>query len=127
VAAPFGLSRRPWVALPWRRVAGFALAAGACRWRLRASRRSFSGAVLCAGFPSLAAASAFAAGFAGRCGLPVAVRRFRAGVFGVSVPVAVPPALRLSPVPAVLPRPVFVGPSGASWSGPRPWVAGAFA
>lgn len=126
-AAPFGLARRPWLALRWRVVAGFALAAGACRWRLRRSARSFSGAVLCCGFSSLAAASAFAAAHAGRCGLPCAVRRFSGPLWVVSVPVAVPPALRLAPVPAVLPRPVFVGPGGFSWPGALPWVAGSFA
>ena len=94
----------PW----WRRLVGFALAAGACRWRLRRSVRSFSAAVVVVGFSSSAAASAFAGAWSGWVGFPLAVRRFsgRCGpVFGVSVPVAVPPSLRLSPPPA-LPAPV---------------------
>ena len=91
----------PW----WRRLVGSALASGARRWRVRASARSFSGAVVVVGFGSLAAASAFAAAWSGWCGFPVAVRRFAGGVFGVSVPVAVPPSLRLA-APAALPAPV---------------------
>ncbi|MBL8252375.1 MAG: hypothetical protein JNJ76_02080 [Candidatus Competibacter sp.] len=94
----------PW----WRRLVGFALSAGACRWRLRSSRRSFSGAVVVAGFASAASAAAFASAWSSWVGFPVAVRRFagRAGlpVFGVSVPVACPPSLRLvspAPLPAV--------------------------
>ena len=94
----------PW----WRRLVGSALGAGACRWRVRASRRSFSGAVVVAGFGSAASASAFAAAWSSWVGFPLAVRRFRGAagpVFGVSVPVAVSPGLRLA-VPASLPRPV---------------------
>lgn len=91
----------PW----WRRLVGSALAAGACRWRVRASARSFSGAVVVAGFASSAAASAFAAAWSSWVGFPVAVRRFRGAagpVFGVSVPVACPPSLVLA-APAALP------------------------
>ena len=94
----------PW----WRSLVGSALAAGACRWRVRSSRRSFSSAVVVVGFASSARASAFAAAWSGWVGFPLAVRRFagRYGtVFGVSVPVAVPPALRLA-APAVLPAPL---------------------
>lgn len=94
----------PW----WRRLVGSALASGACRWRVRASRRSFSGAVVVVGFGCAAAAAGFAAAWSGWVGFPLAVRRFagRGGpVFGVSVPVAVPPVLRLA-APAVLPRPL---------------------
>ncbi|MEI2774331.1 MAG: hypothetical protein V9G98_27765 [Candidatus Competibacter sp.] len=54
----------PW----WRRLVGFALAAGACRWRLRASARSFSAAVVVVGFSSPAAASAFAGAWSGWVG-----------------------------------------------------------
>lgn len=94
----------PW----WRRLVGSALAAGACRWRLRASARSFSAAVVVVGFSSPARASAFAAAWSGWVGFPLAVRRFagRAGpVWGVSVPVAVSPSLRLA-APGALPAPV---------------------
>ncbi|BBL77540.1 hypothetical protein MishRS11D_46380 (plasmid) [Methylomagnum ishizawai] len=62
------------------------------------------------GFGSSASASAFAASLSGWCGLSLAVRRFRGRsgpVFGVSVPVAVPPGLALAP-PAGLP-------SGRAW------------
>ena len=56
---------------------------------------------------------AFAAAWSGWVGFPLAVRRFAGSpvrrfagpVWGVSVPVAVPLSLRLSP-PAVLPAPV---------------------
>ena len=91
----------PW----WRRLVGSALAAGACRWRVRASGRAFSGAVVVVGFGSAVAASAFAAAWAGWVGFPLAVRRFAGAagpVFGVSVPVAVPPSLRLA-APGALP------------------------
>ena len=94
----------PW----WRRLVGSALAAGALRWRVRRSVRSFSGAVVVVGFVSSAAASAFAAAWSGWVGFPLAVRRFagRCGpVFGVSVPVAVPPGLALV-APSALPRPL---------------------
>jgi len=87
---------RPLVAPWWRSLVGSALSAGACRWRVRLSGRSFSGAVVVVGFRSSSAASAFAAAWAGAVGFPCVVRSFR-GVFGVSVPVAVPPALALLP------------------------------
>jgi hypothetical protein len=90
----------PW----WRRLVGFALAAGACRWRLRRSVRSFAGAVVVAGFSSSAAASAFASAWSGWVGFPLAVRRF-AGAAGPVWGVSVPPSVRLSPPPA-LPAPV---------------------
>ncbi|TVR67149.1 MAG: hypothetical protein EA420_00910 [Candidatus Competibacteraceae bacterium] len=67
--------------------------------------RSFSGAVVVVGFRSASAASAFAAAWSGWVGFPLAVRRFAGPVFGVSVPVAVPPSLRLAP-PPVLPAPL---------------------
>jgi hypothetical protein len=96
----------PW----WRRLVGSALAAGACRWRVRASVRSFSAAVVVAGFGSAAAAAGFAAAWSGWVGFPLAVRRFAGAagpVFGVSVPVAVPPSLRLA-APGSLPVPAWV-------------------
>jgi hypothetical protein len=88
----------PW----WRRLVGSALSSGARRWRVRASVRSFSGAVVVVGFRSALAASVFAAAWSGWVGFPLAVRRFAGPVFGVSVPVAVPPFLRLA-APGVLP------------------------
>lgn len=96
-------------ALPWRRVAGSALAAGCCRWRVRASSRSFSGAVLAVGFPCFGRAAAFASAWSGWVGFPVAVSPRSSGgvrVWSVSVPVAAPV------------RPVVAGPVGAvsrSW------------
>lgn len=97
----------PLAAAPWRRVVGSALFAGARRWRLRRSARSFSGVVVVAGFSSPAAASAFAGSWSGWCGFPVVVRRFAgpAGpLFGVSVPVA--PVRCAAGVPVALPRAV---------------------
>ncbi len=91
----------PW----WRSLVGSALSSGACRWRVRRSVRSFSGAVVVVGFSSASAASVFAGAWSGWVGFPCAVRRFAGAagpVFGVSVPVAVPPSLRLSP-PVSLP------------------------
>jgi hypothetical protein len=84
---------------------GSALAAGACRWRLRASARSFSGVVVVAGFPSAAAAAAFAAAWGFWVGFPLAVRRFVGRVWGVSVPVA--PVRCRAGVPSRLPPAVF--------------------
>ena len=91
----------PW----WRSLVGSALSCGARRWRLRASVRAFSGAVVVVGFRSASAAAVFAAAWSGWVGFPLAVRRFAGPVWGVSVPVAVPLSLRLSP-PAGLPAPV---------------------
>ena len=102
----FGLPlSAPW----WRAVAGHALAFGASRWRLRASARSFSGAVVVVGFADQSAAATFAAAFSGWCGLSLAVRRFGAALWGVSVPVAAPPSARslCLPVPAL--------PASAAW------------
>jgi hypothetical protein len=93
----------------WRVVVGSALAFGACRWRLRASARSFSGAVVVAGFASQASAVRFGAAWGWWCGLSLCVRGFAGGVWAVSVPVSAPPYRSLSlPVPARLPAPVFV-------------------
>jgi hypothetical protein len=83
----------PW----WRSLVGSALSSGAYRWRLQASARAFSGAALVAGFGCPAAAARFAAAWASWCDCSLAVRRFagRAGpVWGVSVPVCVPPGAR---------------------------------
>ena len=87
-----GLGGVPLAAPWWRSLVGFGLRAGACRWRLRASSRSFAGAVVVVGFGSQASAASFASAWSGWCGLALAVRRFAGGVWGVSVPVAVPPA-----------------------------------
>lgn len=100
----------PW----WRRVAGSGLSAGAVRWRVRLSSRSFSGAVVVVGFSCPSAAAVFAGAWSGWCGLSLAVRRFAGSagpVWGVSVPVAVSPALALA-APAALP------------SGRAAWVRG---
>jgi hypothetical protein len=83
-------SSAPWAAPWWRRVAGFALAAGACRWRVRGSARSFSGAVVVAGFASLAGARAFAAAWGGWCGVGCVVRRRVCPRWGVVWAVSVP-------------------------------------
>ncbi len=97
---------RPLSAPWWRVLVGSALSAGAVRWRLRSSRRSFSGAVVVVGFASRPAAEVFAAAWSGWCGVACAVRVFAGGVWGVSVPVAAPlsPAVT-APLP-VLPSPV---------------------
>ena len=91
----------------WRSLVGSALSAGALRWRVRRSARSFSGFVVVAGFGSSAAAAAFASAWAGGCGLPLAVRAFAGGMWGVSVPVAPLQSCRRG-VPPVLPRPQWV-------------------
>lgn len=103
VAPARGFSGLPLSAPWWRAVTGHALAFGASRWRLRASSRAFSGSVVVVGFADPSAAATFAAAFSGWCGLSLAVRRFGAALWGVSVPVAAPPSarsLRL-PVPAL--------------------------
>jgi hypothetical protein len=79
----------PW----WRSLVGSALAAGACRWRVRGSGRSFSGAVVQVGFSSCGAAVAFAGSWAWWCGCSLALRRRVSGgsvVWAVSVPVCWP-------------------------------------
>lgn len=80
-----------------------------------ASGRSFSGAVLVAGFGCPAAAVRFfAAAWGWWCGCSLAVRRFRGRgggpVWGVSVPVCAPPGARslAAPPPSGLPAPVWV-------------------
>jgi hypothetical protein len=107
---PSSPSLRLPLSAPWfRAVVGHALASGASRWRLRRSVRSFSGAVVVVGFADPVAASTFAAAFSGWCGVALAVRRFGAALWGVSVPVAAPPRARsLSlPVPPL--------PASAAW------------
>ena len=94
VAAPArGLGGVPLAAPWWRQAAGSALASGACRWRVRASARAFTGSVLVAGFSSCGAAVAWAAAWAGWCGCALALRRRVSGgrvVWAVSVPVSYP-------------------------------------
>ncbi|WP_200383193.1 hypothetical protein, partial [Thiococcus pfennigii] len=93
VAPARGLGGVPLAAPWWRSLVGSALAAGAVRWRVRASARSFSGAVIVAGFRSCGAAVAFAAAWSWWCGCAVALRRRASGgsvVWAVSVPVAWP-------------------------------------
>jgi len=65
--------------------------------------------VVVVGFADPVAASTFAAAFSGWCGVALAVRRFGAALWGVSVPVAAPPRARsLSlPVPPL--------PASAAW------------
>ena len=80
----------PRVACWWRVVVGSGLAAGACRWRVRPSSRSFSGAVIVAGFSCRSTALRFAAAWAGWCGVSCCVRPRSSGgvrVWAVSVPV----------------------------------------
>ncbi|MDS4026122.1 MAG: hypothetical protein RKO25_03890 [Candidatus Contendobacter sp.] len=85
----------PW----WRRLVGSALWFGAARWRVRASSRAFSGAVVVVGFSCFGRAAAFASAWSAWCGFPVVVAP-RAGAGGrlwaVSVPVAPPARLALA-------------------------------
>lgn len=110
-SSPLVVSRggRVLAALPWRRLVGSALSAGCSRWRLRASSRSFSGAVLVVGFACFGRAASFASAWSGWVGFPVAVSP-RAGAAGrlwcVSVPVAAPVA---APV-----RPAVSSPAGSA-------------
>lgn len=97
-----GFGGRPASAVWWRSLVGSALSYGACRWRLRSSSRSFTGAVVVVGFRSRSAADIFSSAWAEWCGVSVAVRGFAGGVWGVSVPVSAS-GVSLSPVPAALP------------------------
>jgi hypothetical protein len=112
VAPGRGLRGVPLSAPWWRVLVGSALSAGALRWRLRASPRSFSGVVVVVGFASPAAASAFALTWSGWVGVAVAVRRFSCAsgtVWGVSVPVAAPPSsVCAGALPSRLPSPAWV-------------------
>jgi hypothetical protein len=111
LVAAGGLGGVPLSAPWWRALVGSALSAGACRWRLRASSRAFSGAVVVVGSSSSAPAVAFASAWGWWCGCALCVRRFAGGVWGVSVPVCAPPGARslASPPPSALPPPVWVG------------------
>ena len=62
------------VAVPFRRVVGFALAGGCSSWLVRASSRSFSGSVVWSFFVSRSAAAAFGLRCSGLVGFAVAVR-----------------------------------------------------
>ena len=74
------------VAAEWKSVAGKALWFGCERWKLRKSRRSFSGVVLEAGFLSEAKAIEFGSAWAEWAGMSVAVRKYK-GVWAASIPV----------------------------------------
>jgi hypothetical protein len=80
------------LSVPFRRVAGLALAGGCCSWSVRPSSRSFSGSVVWAVFASRFAAAAFALACSRLVGFAVAVRPGVCSVSGsvwvVSVPVA---------------------------------------
>ena len=80
------------VPVPFRRVAGLALARGCCSWLLRSSSRTFSGSVVWCGFASRGRASAFAFVVSRLVGVVVRVRPGWCSVSGfvwfVSVPVA---------------------------------------
>ena len=91
IAPARGLGGVALCAPAWRVLVGSALSSGACRWRLRGSSRSFTNAVVVVGFKSHGAALIFAAAWSSWCGVACAVRKF-GGIFGVSVPVAAPPA-----------------------------------
>lgn len=84
----FGRSR---VAVPFRRVVGFALSGGCSSWLLRASSRSFSGSTLWAFFVSRGSACAFALRCSRLVGFAVVVRPAWCSSVGfcwlVSVPV----------------------------------------
>lgn len=98
-----GLGGVPLVAPWWRSLVGSALGAGAVRWRVRSSGRSFSGSVVVVGFPTAGAAVAFAGSWGWWCGLSLALRRRVSGgqvVWSVSVPVAWPGAAGAAIVPA---------------------------
>lgn len=93
IAPGRGFDARPLAAPWWRSLVGHALLAGARRWRIRASARSFSGAVLVVGFNNCGSAVAFAAAWSWWVGCALALRRRSAGgatLWAVSVPVAWP-------------------------------------
>jgi hypothetical protein len=93
IAPGRGFDGRPLAAPWWRCLVGSALATGARRWRVRYSRRSFSGAVLVVGFDGCGAAVAFAAAWAWWVGCALALRRRSTPsgtLWAVSVPVAWP-------------------------------------
>jgi len=85
-----GLQGRPLQAPWWRALVGSALACGVARWRVRHSGRSFSGAVVVAGFANCGTAVAFAAAWSWWVGCALALRRRRSNgvtLWAVSVPV----------------------------------------
>lgn len=93
VAPQAGFRGIPLAAPWWRQLTGSALSEGAVRWRVRSSRQSFTGAVVCAAFRTEAKAKAFAAAWAWWCGCAVVVRRRRSAgspVWSASVPVQWP-------------------------------------
>lgn len=108
IIAHHGLARRPYIAPYWRRVAGVALQFKCARWRLRQSRRSFTGSVFCCAFRDEKTTDAFAARYAAITGVPIQVRKFAGGLYAASVPVAVAPSTRLAPLPDRLPHGHFV-------------------
>lgn len=117
MSAPFILKNigfRPFVAPWWRSLVGSALASGARAWRLRTSRRSFSGAVVVVGFDSEAAAREFAAGWSEWCGVPLALRAGQRVPWAVSVPVA-PPSVASASLSR--PAPVLGGFGARAWVG----------
>ena len=98
-----GLGGLPLAAPWWRSLVGSALSSGACRWRLRASARAFSGAALVAGFGCPAAAARFVAAWASWCGCSLAVSG------ACPCRYACPPVRALSLLPRPrLPAPVWV-------------------
>lgn len=102
VAPQSGFGGIPLAAPWWRQLTGSALSEGAVRWRVRSSRRSFTGAVVCAAFRTEAKAKAFAAAWAWWCGCAVAVRRRQSAGFPVwsaSVPVQWPRCSEVAATP----------------------------
>ena len=105
---------RPFCAPWWRSLVGSALWAGACSWRLRPSRRSFSGAVVVVGFQSEAVAREFAQAWSEWCGVPLALRAGQRVAWAVSVPVA-PPSVASASLSR--PAPVLGGFGNRAWVG----------
>ncbi len=88
-----GLHGQPLAAPWWRSLVGSALAAGACRWRVRRSAHSFTGAVVVVGFSNCGTAVAFAAAWSWWVGASLALRRRSSAggvIWAVSVPVCWP-------------------------------------
>ena len=90
VAPGQGFGGRPLVAPWWRSLVGHALLAGAVRWRVRGSGRSFTGAVVVLGFDNCGTAVAFGSAWAWWVGCALALRKRTSQgrtVWAVSVPV----------------------------------------
>lgn len=85
-SVPVCFSGRVFCGFWWRSVVGSAVASRCVSWSVGRSSLAFSGACVRVAFGSLAAASAFARLWAGRCGVFCAVRRVNSA-FVVSVPV----------------------------------------